>query len=150
MEQEGGGEVPPGAEEGGALTADDVIEDWKEASKTAAQDMMEMYGQPDEVTESVLIWHENGGWLRTVVYKNEIPHDFPTPHVDVVEQWVRYRVPPDMFDDLARFDGSVMAERTSGLLSARCEKESSNILALNLADEIARGADLAGGQGVPR
>ncbi|MGH8284417.1 MAG: hypothetical protein ACRETT_01460 [Steroidobacteraceae bacterium] len=36
------------------------------------------------------------------------------PHKDVLEQVIDYKVPPDKFDDLARYDGSVIAERTKG------------------------------------
>ena len=61
------------------------------------------------------------------------------PHKDVWEQVVDYRVPPDMFDELALYDGSVIVERTKGELSARCDKEEANFLAINLADDIVRG-----------
>ncbi|MGQ0560790.1 MAG: hypothetical protein ACT443_02830 [Gemmatimonadota bacterium] len=47
--------------------------------------------------------------------------------------------PWDKFDDLAAYDGSVIAERTKGVLSARCDKEGANFLALNLAHEIVTG-----------
>jgi hypothetical protein len=43
------------------------------------------------------------------------------------------------FSDLARFDGSVIVERTKGEMSARCDMEEMNFLALNLAHEIATG-----------
>jgi hypothetical protein len=58
------------------------------------------------------------------------------PHKDVLEQFVDYDVPVEKFDELAAYDGSVIAERTKGELSARCDKEAANFLALNLADDI--------------
>lgn len=61
------------------------------------------------------------------------------PHKDVLEQFIHYDVPPDQFDHLAHYDESVVAERTKGELSARCDKEAANILALNLADDIIKG-----------
>lgn len=61
------------------------------------------------------------------------------PHVDVLEQVISYRVPPDKFDELAEYDGSVIAERTKGTLAARCDKEAMNFLALNLAHDIITG-----------
>ena len=48
-------------------------------------------------------------------------------------------VPLGKYDDLARYDGSVIAERTKGELSARCDKEEMNYLALNLAHDVATG-----------
>jgi len=58
----------------------------------------------------------------------------------VMEQFVDYRVPVDRFDDLAKYDGSVIAERTKGVLSARCDKEQANFLAINLANDVATGS----------
>lgn len=49
------------------------------------------------------------------------------------------RVPPEKYDDIAAFDGSVSLDRTTGLASARCGGEAMNFLALNLAHDIATG-----------
>jgi hypothetical protein len=57
----------------------------------------------------------------------------------VLEQVIDYKVAPDKIDDLAQFDGSVVAFRTNGELSARCDSEASNTLALNIADDIVKG-----------
>ncbi len=110
-----------------------------EASRMAAMDMMQKYGPPQEATASMLMWRNNGPWKWTRISRETIPHSFPMPHPDLLEQAIDYRVPVDMFDDLARYDGSVMAERTKGELSARCDKEGANFLAINLANDIATG-----------
>lgn len=101
--------------------------------------MVEKYGEPAESTPTMLVWNNTGPFKRTVVYKEEVDHDFPMPHKDVLEQFVNYQVPADKFDELASFDGSVIAERTKGEMSARCDKEAANILALNLADDVIKG-----------
>lgn len=123
----------------GPEQASQIIEDWPETAKMAAEAMIEKYGAPSEATPSLLIWYENGPWKRTIVYKEEIDHDFPMPHKDVLEQVINYEVPPDYFDDLAHYDGSVIVERTKGEISARCDKEGANFLALNLANDIVKG-----------
>lgn len=112
---------------------------WPESARKAAAEMMRKYGAPDQVTPHILIWHENGPWKWTTVSGSEILHNFPTPHSDVIEQAVNYNLPLDRYDDIATFDGSVMAERTKGEISARCDMEGANFLALNLAHEIASG-----------
>jgi hypothetical protein len=101
--------------------------------------MIQKYGQPDEITPMRLVWHDNGPWKRTIVTKEETDHAFPMPHKDVLEQVIDYRVSTDKVDDLAAYDGSVIVERTKGELSARCDKEEANFLALNLANDIATG-----------
>ncbi|WP_157077372.1 hypothetical protein [Robertmurraya korlensis] len=44
-----------------------------------------------------------------------------------------------MFSELAKFDGSVIVERTRGEVSSRCDMEAANILALNLMNDIVTG-----------
>ncbi|MBI4444991.1 MAG: hypothetical protein HY645_03700 [Acidobacteria bacterium] len=118
---------------------DKVIRAWMRPPQQTARKMINKYGLPDEVTPFRLVWHSNGPWKRTELVNDEIPHFFPKPHNDMLLQTINYRVPPDRIDELAAYDGSVIAERTKGELSARCDMEEANFLALNLADEIIRG-----------
>lgn len=115
------------------------IKDWPEVSQRAAKDMVQKYGEPDEKTDTMWVWHDNGDWKRTVLSSKPIDHKFPKPHQDVLLQTINYDVPVDKFDDLAEYDGSVIAERTAGELSARCDNEEANYLALNLAHDIIEG-----------
>jgi hypothetical protein len=118
----------------------DVITAWPEESKEAAQLVIDTYGEPHEATESLLTWHDVGPWKRVVASRAFFEHAFPAPHFDSVESFIDYRVPPEKFSDLAAFDGSVIAERTAGEVSARCHDEQANFLALNLAHDIVTGA----------
>lgn len=113
-----------------------AVADWPMVSQEAANAMVAKYGAPHEATASMLVWHDNGPWAKTVVYRDPVEHHFPKPHQDVLEQWIAHRATPGKFDELARYDGSVMVERTKGVMSARCDKEAMNFLALNLAHDI--------------
>lgn len=127
---------------GGPMTmasVEQMVSGWPEKSRMAAMDMMRSYGPPQEVTPSMLMWMNNGPWKWTKVSRETIPHNFPMPHPDLLEQAIDYQVPLGRYDDLARYDGSVIAERTKGQLSARCDKEGANFLAINLANEVATG-----------
>jgi hypothetical protein len=115
------------------------IQAWPEESKKAAEQIIQKYGQPNEMTQSMLVWHNAGQFKHVKVYKEAYDHDFPMPHKDVVAHVVDYKVPVDKFDDLAQFNGSLEASRTKGELTARCSSEEMNILALNVADQIVRG-----------
>lgn len=112
------------------------VEDWPETAKMAAKAMMQKYGEPHEHTKSMLIWNNTGSFVKTIVYKEEIQHDFPMPHKDVLEQIINHDTPVDKYSDLARYDGSLIVERTKGTIAARCDKEAANFLALNLAHDI--------------
>ena len=116
-----------------------ITADWPAMSQAAVKEIVGKYGAPNEAMDSRLIWYNNGPWKRTICYRDEVPHHFPNPHSDVVESFIDYRVPPEMFSELARFDGSVIVERTKGEVSARCDMEAANFLAINLMHEIVTG-----------
>jgi hypothetical protein len=113
-----------------------IIESWPEESREAAQLVIDQYGEPHEATESLLTWHEVGPWKRMVASREFYPHEFPAPRIDSVESFLDYRVPTEKLTALADFDGSVIAERTAGEVSARCHDEQANFLALNLVHDI--------------
>jgi hypothetical protein len=138
---EAGGEH---GEKGTAQTAEmnlvqNIIKNWAPMPKKSAEQTIASYGAPNEAIDSRLIWYNNGPWKRTIVYRDEVLHNFPAPHTDVIEQFIDYQVPPEMFSELAKFDGSVIVERTKGEVSARCDMEAANILALNLMHDIVTG-----------
>jgi hypothetical protein len=117
----------------------DVVNTWPAVSQDVAHRMITRYGAPQEATPTQLVWHNNGPWKRTMLSRDPAPHRFPKPHVDLLEQFIDYRVPPDRFDEVAAYDGSVIVERTKGEMSARCDKEEMNFLALNLANDVIKG-----------
>lgn len=118
----------------------DVIREWPDESREAAELVLQRYGEPDETTPFRLIWHGAGPWKRIVATRESIRHAFPVPHTDSVESVLAYRVPPAFATPLAEFDGSVVVERTAGEVSARCHDEEANNLALNLMHDIVTGA----------
>jgi hypothetical protein len=120
------------------------MEGWPEESREAAQLVIDKYGDPDEATGSVLIWHEAGPWKRVLAYRDFDSHEFPAPHNDSVESFLQHSVPPEKASELTQFDGSVVVNRTRGELSARCHDEEANFLALNLAHDIIEGRKTVG------
>jgi hypothetical protein len=122
------------------MNGSECIERWPNESKEAARLVIQQYGEPDEVTESELVWNTPGPWKRMIASRTFHSHNFPAPHIDSVESVIDYRVPPDKVSELARFDGSVIVERTAGEVSARCHDEQANFLALNLMHDIVTGA----------
>jgi len=98
--------------------------------------VIDQYGAPDETSDTLLIWHRPGPWKGIVASKAFYAHDFPAPHTDSIESVIDYTVPVERFTALAQFDGSVIAERAAGEVSARCHDEQANFLALNLMHDI--------------
>jgi hypothetical protein len=118
---------------------DQITASWSEPQKNVIHKLINKYGLPNETSSRRLIWHHNGPWKRTIVYLDTVPHNFPTPHLDFLKQTIDYKVPVELFDTVAQFDGSVYPDRTSGEASAKCDKEEMNFLALNMLNDIVIG-----------
>jgi hypothetical protein len=112
---------------------------WPEASQKAARMMIEKYGEPSESTDRMLVWRDQAPFKRITVTKEETEHKFPILHKDVIEHVIDYRPKTDKVDDVVKFDGSIYIDRTRGEMSARCDQEAMNLLALNLAHEVFTG-----------
>lgn len=69
----------------------------------------------------------------------ETVHNFPTPHTDYIANFIDYQVPVEKYEELGRFDGSVIPYRTRGEVSARCDNEAANFLTMNLMHDIVHG-----------
>lgn len=110
--------------------------DWSDASLKAVEEMKGKYGAADETTATRMTWFNKGPFKGIIVYAEAIQHDFPMPHKDVMESVLNYKVPAGKFDDIAMFDGSISIDRTRGTMSAMCDKEANNFLALNVAHDI--------------
>lgn len=116
-----------------------VLSAWPAKQRETATLMIAKYGQPTVVGDRMLVWYGTGPFLKTALARDEVPHNFPMPHVDYLTQTVRHRVPADKLDDLHEYDGSVWFHRTRGELSAQCDVEEMNLLALNLAHDVITG-----------
>ncbi len=116
-----------------------IIERWPVASRRLAHNLIQKYGMPHEATATMLIWNFNGPWKRTVLHQRGEPHNFPHPHIDLLEQTVEIKAQPELIKKVAEFDGSILINRTRGEMTAYCEDERANMLILNLAYDIAIG-----------
>ena len=116
-----------------------IIGNWPDAQKNVAQQMIEKYGPPNEATPTRLIWYGNTPWKRTELTSDSVLHHWPTIHTDFLTQTIDYRVPPEMTHLITMFDGSVTVDRTRGEVSARCDSEAANVLAMNMVHEIVAG-----------
>ncbi|MFI5361417.1 MAG: hypothetical protein ACHQ49_05565 [Elusimicrobiota bacterium] len=115
--------------------AEKIISGWAAPSRLAAAKTIDQYGPPDALSESALGWKRRGVWKRIVVRNGEGAGG----RADL-EVTVACRTPETRRRALEAFDKGVRLSADAGELSARSTGESLDILALNLADEILRGA----------
>lgn len=116
-----------------------MLAGWPQKQRETAMAMMGKYGQPAVVSNDVLVWYDTGPFVKTEIHRREVPHNFPMPHVDYLTQTVRHSVPANKLGELHEYDGSVWHHRTRGELSAQCDVEAMNLLALNLSHDIITG-----------
>jgi hypothetical protein len=118
----------------------EFVKDWPEESKKVVETMLNKYGPPTGFDKDKLIWGHNQEVLkRSIVVREPIDHNFPKPHADVLQQFVEYKIDPKKADEVLSFNGSIILDRTRGEMSARCDSEEMNVLAMNLAHEIMEG-----------
>jgi hypothetical protein len=112
----------------------EVTADWSPESRAEANALVAKYGPPDAVAGGALGWSHQGDWKRIIVWNAGSSGDSRD-----LEQTVSYAVPPAARAKLAVLRDRVEISPDGTELTARAEDEPFNILALNLADEVARG-----------
>jgi hypothetical protein len=120
---------------GSADDARSAVKSWPSTTRRAANAMIERNGPPDEVNDRALVWNNKDGFQRIAVYKDA----GRMGHRDFIESTVAYAVPTDKVQEIQSFDSSISVDAGKGTLTARSDSEQSNLLVLNLADEIASG-----------
>lgn len=108
-----------------------AIGSWYGGPQLMTQLMMERYGPPDVFTPEAATWRERGPWKRIVV-RGHSPDSY-------LEQTVGYQAPPEARARLSEFGHGIRFDAANEELTATSSQESMNILALNLADEVAAG-----------
>jgi hypothetical protein len=117
-------------------SASSVIIRWPEAPRSLAGLMIKKYGKPDEMVSSQLSWNDRVPWTRIVVFRDpEAPG-----RADHLLQSVAYgKVALDRWRELTSIGRGAVYDPVTQELSARSDREETNYLALNLADEVVRG-----------
>jgi len=119
-------------------TPESIIISWPTYSYRLARMMIAKYGQPSEAREKSLVWHDNGPWKKTVVYRED-PAGRVFKRRGRLEQSAAYPVPADKHDALARFDKEIEPDTDQGRLIVRSDSEVENFLTVNLAYEVING-----------
>lgn len=121
---------PFGASRRAAL-AHGITQNWSEASRLTAERLIDKYGPPDAIAAGALAWKGARPFKRIVLWDE--------PLGPGLEETVPYGVPQDRRKDLEALGGLVWASPDGMELTAQSDAESSNFLALNIADDILRG-----------
>ena len=126
------------------MTSEDSLRNWEhEDAKGYAEKLIDEYGQPDEVTETMLKWNKLGsfgeGERETFVKDESIPHSFPKPHRDYVYTVMNIKVPSNMLDNLGFVTGSIIYDGLKEEVTARCGNLYANAATLGFVKDMVDG-----------
>ena len=125
----------PGDRQARALAASVVVTDWPSASALAARRLIAQYGVPDVVQADRLSWVDNRPWKRTVV-RRMAPADIEPGDHAAVFQTVEFPLTLTQASALRAFDPRLSYDHATMELGSRSEREETNFLRLNLANDI--------------
>lgn len=124
----------------GPVVAKSVIASWPELTRAGAADLIAKYGPPDSVSDDMLAWNNKDNWRVVAVYRDAVRDDDEAETPRFIVNELSYTIPDDKTAaELIRFDRGLVIDQVRGTLAAQGESEKSNMLVLNLADEIATG-----------
>jgi hypothetical protein len=115
--------------------------DWANLSLNA---MVDRYGPPTRVEIGRVVWDNKGPWKRIVVWDDINFGQFLTAKDNNLQETLAYAVPAARRGPVEEFGGRILVSADGSELSARSYSEARNFLALNLADEVIRGAKTPG------
>ena len=126
------------------MKPEDSLKNWKhDDAKTYAEALIKEYGQPDEVTETMIKWNKLGsfgeGEMETYVLDESIPHDFPAPHKDYVYTTMNIKVDSDMLDTLGHVTGSIIYDGLKETITARCGSLYANAATMGFVKDMVDG-----------
>lgn len=112
---------------------------WPDSSINAAKEIIAKCGDPHETTSDSLIWRNVAPFKKIIVHREVYSHKFPLLHQNSLEHVVDYRADVSKVDDVWRYNGSIVLDRTKGEMSSFANSEAMNILGLNLAHDVLTG-----------
>ena len=116
-----------------------IIRRWPSSSRGLAGTLVAKYGVPDLSGETAMVWYDNGGWKRTVAYRDAEPREEGARDAFHLKQSILYRIPEDKIAALRQFDRRITIDKELRMMSTQSESEAENYLCLNLAHEIVVG-----------
>ena len=126
------------------MNSKDSLKNWKHKdAKKYAEKLIEEYGQPDEVTQTMLKWNTLGsfgkGEMETFILDESIPHAFPGPHRDYVYTVMKIKVPSDKLDTLGHVTGSIIYDGLKETITARCGSLYANAATMGFVRDLVEG-----------
>lgn len=121
--------------------ADDSIKNWiHEDAQKYALELIEKYGEPDVVTDKMVLWEEGiSKFDKTYVLDESIEHCCPKPHRDYVYSTMTIDVPQDLMEPIAEASESIIVDQLKNKVTARCADIVANAITLGFVQKLVEG-----------
>ena len=118
------------------------LDSWEhEDAKSYAKELVEKYGDPDVVTDNMVLWKDNriSEFKKVYVIDESIPHDSPAPHHDYVYSTMEIDVPEDLMEAVAKASESIIVDQLKNEVTARCGDIIANAITLGFVQKLIDG-----------
>ncbi|HMT19393.1 MAG TPA: hypothetical protein PKD20_00345 [Candidatus Saccharibacteria bacterium] len=103
------------------LDAESVLGVWPLETREPARELVNMFGEPDEVTIHTLTWNGVEPWKYIKINRAFTEHNFPYSHVDCVEVALFHYISADDLTRLVEFHGGISYVKTLSELRVYCK-----------------------------
>ena len=118
------------------------LDSWEhEDAKSYAEELIEEYGDPDAVTDNMVLWEDNriSEFTKVYVLDESIAHDSPAPHRDFVYSTMEIKVPEDLMEAVAKASESIIVDQLKNEVTARCGDIIANAITLGFVQKLVDG-----------
>jgi hypothetical protein len=121
--------------------AADSIKNWKyDDAQHYAEYLVERYGEPDIVSNDMLVWDGKISQFNQTYIKDEsIPHCCPKPHRDFVYSTMEIDVPEELMEPIAKASESIIVDQLKNEVTARCADINANAITLGFVQKLVAG-----------
>ena len=119
----------------------DITKNWRhEDARMYAEDLVKVFGEPDEMTETLLSWNSiEPPFSEVWIVDESIPHEFPAPHRDYVYSSMKIQVPNELLEILGHASGSIIYDSLKKEVTARCGSLYANAATLGFVRDLVDG-----------
>jgi len=97
------------------------------------------FGDPHDVTNDLIIWHDKDGFKRIEIKDEYVMHTSPTPHYDYCYSYIDLKVPHKLSVYLADCSESILIDHLKNEVGARCASLAANAVTLNFVMDVIAG-----------
>ena len=117
------------------------LDNWEhQDAKAYAEELIEKYGDPDVMTDNMVLWSGRiSEFDQTYVKDESVPHSSPKPHQDFVYSTMEIDIPEELMEAVAKASESIIVDQLKNEVTARCGDIYANAITLGFVQKLVAG-----------